>query len=107
MEDKEKDCKEKKGELSKREISLLNSVSASIAACIVVALAAVYIKSEAIKSVLYFLSQLCGIYIVFNIALCANYLFSENNNKEDEEKSIIENVKEILKDLFEPFDWSN
>lgn len=102
---KEKDYKKKKGELSKREISLLNSASSSVAACIVVALAAVYIKSEVIKSALYFLSQICGIYIVFNIALCANYLFSEDDKKEDEEKSIIEDVKEILKDLFEPFDW--
>ena len=93
--------KKEKGELSKREINLLNSAAGSIMACIVVTLTAVYVKSDDIKEILEFVSQICSIFLVFNIAECINYLFLEEDSEIEEEKSLLEKWQEFVDDLID------
>lgn len=93
--------KKEKGELSKREINLLNSAAGSIMACIVVTLTAVYVKSDAIKEVLASISQICSIFLVFNIAECINYLFQDKDTGDKEGKSLLEKWQEFVDDLID------
>ena len=92
--------KKEKEELSKREVNLLNYAASSITACIVVTLTAVYVKSDDIKEILEFISQICSIFLVFNIAECINYLFLEEDS-EREGKSLLEKWQEFVDDLID------